>query len=701
MNIITKFFLVALCCATCFFSSDLFAQDVIPCGTTQMHLKLMETDPVYKQNYLAEQSRLEMIDKAGFANGYKAVAASSSTSATPPLYIIPVVFHIIHQYGAENISDIQVKDAIRTLNEDFRKRNADTTQTVAEFKPIAADCEIEFRLAQIDPFGQPTNGIERIASPYTNKGNDTAKLNPWPRNMYLNIWVVKYVYGGFAAFATYPGGAPEKDGILCLHNYIGAIGTSSLTNSHTLSHEAAHYLNIQHVWGNTNAPEVSCGDDLVSDTPITKGHNNNCPLTDQTCTAGINENVQNFMEYSYCFTMFTNGQKTRMHAALNGTASDRNNLWTVSNLIATGITTVPKLAKAEFQSSNVDNTVCQGGSLKFKDYSWNGHPTSWNWTFEGGTPNTSTDSVPVVSYPNPGRYDVQLTVSNSTGTASATKKDYIVVEPAVGYNNKFYFSEGFETDSIPNADWEIRYNAPGNNWKRTNVASVNGTHSAMIVNTAASNTFVNELVGPAVDMTAITGPTLVLAFDVAYAKRVSTSDDKLQIYVSNDCGQTWSMRKLLSSLKMSNGLIETGNFIPTSNQWSEQTVPLSSYASCKNLLYKFTFTSNGGNNIYLDNINITGSLGIKKEFASRLNMIVFPNPMNENTLVSFELDQKEQVTISIQDVLGRTVSSVFTGSAGAGHHEYSIAGNSKLSAGLYFVNFTDGKHSVSEKLIIK
>jgi PKD repeat protein len=701
MKISTKFFLVVLCCVTCFFASDAIGQGVTPCGTTEVHLKLMESDPVYKKNYLAEQSRLETIDKAAFADGYNAVAKSSTTSATPPLYIIPVVFHIIHQYGSENISDAQVRDAIRTLNEDFRKRNADTSQTVAEFKPIAADCEIEFRLAQIDPFGQPTNGIERIASPYTNKGNDTAKLNPWPRNMYLNIWVVKFVPGGFAAFATYPGGAPEKDGILCLHTYIGAIGTSNLLSSHTLSHEAAHYLNIQHVWGNTNAPEVNCGDDQVSDTPITKGHNNKCPLTDQTCTTGVNENVQNFMEYSYCFTMFTNGQKTRMHAALNGTASDRNNLWTVNNLIATGITTVPKLAKAEFQSNNVDNVVCQGGSLKFTDYSWNGHPTSWNWTFEGGTPATSTDSVPVVTYPNPGRYDVQLTVSNSTGTASATKKDYITVEPAIGYNNKFYFSESFETDTIPNADWEVRYNAPGNNWKRTNAASVHGSHSAMIFNTKESNTFVNELVGPAVDMTTITGPDLVLAFDVAYAKRISTSDDKLQIYISSDCGKSWSMRKLLTSLKMSNGLIETGNFVPTPGQWTEQTVPLSSYAGCKNLLYKFTFTSNGGNNIYLDNINITGSLGIEEEFANRLNMMIYPNPMNEHTLVSFELEQKEQVTISIQDVVGRTVSLIFTGSAGAGHHEYSISGNSKLSAGIYFVNFTDGKHRVSEKLIIK
>src|SRR4051812_38927386 len=342
MKQITKLTLGVFCCASFFFANNINAQGVTPCGTTEVHLQQMATDPIYKKNYLAEQARLEAIDKKEFADGYK--AAKSRSFNSPPKYIIPVVFHIIHEYGTENISDDQVRDAIRTLNEDFRKRNKDTVNTVNEFKLIAADCEIEFRLAGLDPSGNPTNGIERIESRYTTSGTDSAKLNPWPRANYLNIWVVEYVRQGFAAFATFPGGPAEKDGIFSLHTYIGAIGTSNLLQSHTLSHEAAHFFNIQHVWGNTNAPEIGCGDDLVSDTPETKGHNNKCPLTEQVCKPGIIENVQNFMEYSYCYTMFTEGQKTRMHAALESTLSDRNNLWSTTNLLITGVTSVPKLA---------------------------------------------------------------------------------------------------------------------------------------------------------------------------------------------------------------------------------------------------------------------------------------------------------------------------------------------------------------------
>lgn len=698
MKIITKIVLIVLCLSCCF-RWDVRAQELKPCGTTEMHLKMMDSDPVYRQQYLAEQARLEALDKAAFLNGYKTTSKTSSPNSDPK-YIIPVVFHIIHQYGIENISDEQVKDAIRTLNEDYRKRNADSVNTIAIFKPIAADCEIEFRLAQKDPNGNPTNGIERIASPYTNLGNDSSKLNPWPRSMYLNVWVTKYVKGGFAAYANYPGTATDKDGILSLHTYIGAIGTSNLLSSHTLSHEAAHWLNIQHVWGNTNAPEVNCGDDGVSDTPITKGHNNKCPLNEQFCTPGTVENVQNFMEYSYCFTMFTNGQKARMHAALNNTAGDRNNVWTNANLIATGILTPPQLAKADFKSTNVDNTVCQGNTLTFIDKSWNGHPTSWNWTFEGGTPSTSTDSMPVVTYTTPGIYDVQLTVANSTGTVSVTKKDFVTVNPSSGTTDS-YLLESFETDTIPNAKWSVRYKAPGNTWKQTNLASVDGTHSAMIVNTPDSDTYTDELIGPAIDMTKITGANPVLAFQVAYAKRTSTSSDKLEVYISADCGKTWDMRKLVTATKMSNGVIETGNFIPNASQWSQQTVPLTNYASSKNMLYKFMFTSNNGNNIYLDNINITGSLGMEEDWMDKLNLNLYPNPVRENTILSFDLEEKNQIAITLEDVVGRTLSTVFSGNLAAGHHAYMLSENKKLAAGIYMVNLSIGKRHVTKKLIVE
>jgi hypothetical protein len=123
----------------------------------------------------------------------------------PPQFIIPVVFHIIHQYGSEDISDAQVQDEIDVLNIDYRLKNPDTANASQPFKSLYADAKIEFRLATKDPNGNCTNGIEHIYSHLTNQGGDDSKLNPWPRNRYLNIWIVKSIGAqGAAGYAYYP-----------------------------------------------------------------------------------------------------------------------------------------------------------------------------------------------------------------------------------------------------------------------------------------------------------------------------------------------------------------------------------------------------------------------------------------------------------------------------------------------------------------
>jgi hypothetical protein len=154
------------------------------CGTDHVNRKTLEENPwlqdvnkqleEFTQNYI--QLHRNQNDNQRSRNGQR--------------YIIPVVFHVVHNYGEEYISDEQIYDGLRMLNEDFRKRNVDTSSIVPAFKQIAADCEIEFRLPTRDPKGKPTNGINRYQSNTTYSGSDDVMIQGWPRDMYMNVYLV-------------------------------------------------------------------------------------------------------------------------------------------------------------------------------------------------------------------------------------------------------------------------------------------------------------------------------------------------------------------------------------------------------------------------------------------------------------------------------------------------------------------------------
>jgi PKD repeat protein len=715
MNKLTKLFGAILLCFT-LPNVNVHAQES-QCGTSEYMQKLFDADPQLKQEYEKENARLAAIDKAAFADNYK-----DNTRAAGTVYVVPVVFHVIHQYGAENITDAQIKDAIKCITNDFRKLNSDTINTYAPFKTVAGDAEIEFRLAQKDPSGNCTNGIERIYSALTNAADDnskvsywngsaittTAVLGNWPPSKYLNVWTVKTIgQTNVAAYATFPGGTASKDGIIISSDYIGSIGTSSPVRSHTFSHEAGHYLNLIHIWGNGTVATACTGTDNVTDTPTTKGHDNTCPSADQTCASGVTENVQNFMDYSYCYTMFTKGQVTRMRAAITSSTGSRNNLWSSGNLTATGLSTPAVLCKADFTASflaNSNNTICRGTSITFTDASWSGTPTGWSWTFSGGTPATSTAASPVVQYNTPGTYDVALTVTNTSGTVSATKTGYVIVNPSTAqYANPIY-SEGFEGSAIPNTDWQVRNQLPGGNtWVQTTAAASTGTKSVRIVNASSYDTYVDELISPSIDMT-VTGSAPAMTFKVANAQKAASglgSADKLQVYVSTNCGQTWTLRKTLTGAGLSTAGVSSTWTTPTAAQWVVQNVTLAGYISQTNFYVMFRFTSNGGNNVYIDDINISSPTSVEDEITNTISFNVYPNPAKENTVIGFNLVQKETVHLKLFDVLGQEVVSIFDGELGVGEHEYPIAEKAKLKSGIYFAKLVVGNQSFTKKLIIE
>ena len=279
---------------------------------------------------------------------------------------IPVVVHVIYNDSYSNISTSQVSSAITAINEDFSASNSDFGAVVSAFGSIRSNLNISFELANLDPDGNTTSGITRTQSDLTDSAGENVKaLVNWDSNMYLNIWVVDNIESGAGAYAYYPGTAPSgNEGIVCRHTQFGTLGTSSTGNyaSTTLTHEIGHYLNLAHTWGNSNDAglEDNCsGDDNVSDTPNTIGALYSCNTSQSTC--GSLDNVQNYMDYTDCTNMFTNGQRSRVYAALHSAQGGRVNLWQQENLIATGLvddeSCINELITVQIQTGTYANEI--------------------------------------------------------------------------------------------------------------------------------------------------------------------------------------------------------------------------------------------------------------------------------------------------------------------------------------------------------
>jgi len=630
------------------------------------------------------------------------------------LRIIPVVFHIIHNNGPENISKAQVLDAMRIINEDFSGQNPDLSMIVDAFSGITADSEIEFRLAKKDPNGNCTDGITRTQSSLTFSAGENVKgLISWNTARYLNIWVVQTIESGAGGYAYYPGNAPiqANEGIVVRNSQCGSIGTSSGGNfaARTLTHEIGHYLNLRHVWGdsNDNAEPSNCGDDdNVADTPNTIGSDQTCVLTQATC--GSLDNVQNYMDYSTCARMFTNGQKTRMHTALQSSAGLRNNLWTGTNLNNTGTNngfSAPCTPNVAFKASKT--LGCTGLVVQFTDQSWGADEDpswQWNWSFPGGTPATSNQQNPTVTYNQAGTHSVTLTITTGEGSDSQTSTGLINVgEQEAGQAPPFF--EGIEESSFPtnaNSTLSWRIEADGSpSWVRTTAAAASGNASIRINNRSIDAGTLNSLISPSIDMSSISGPNARLTFKVAHAPRnTGSNSERLRVYASVDCGETWSVRFTRTGTSLSTvSATVTGTFTPTASQWREENVSLSSVAGQEHVMLKFEVMSDEQNYLYLDDINIADSPSGIAENSSVSGLSIVPNPSAGDGRLVIESATASQVQLIVSDALGRSLG-VHTLALEAGSNSIALSSIATISTpGIYAVSVISGAQRQTVKLV--
>ncbi len=667
------------------------------CGFDEHLEKMLAEDPSGIQIIKERQAMASEINR-------QRLAGEQERAGGPR--IIPTVFHVIHVGGSENISKEQIEDQMRILNEDFSRTNVDAADTRAEFLAVAADANIEFRLAKLDPQGNCTDGIVRVWSPLTDNATDDVKaVSYWPSSDYFNVWVVKDIdndgeQGVILGYAQFPGfGAAATDGVVVRADYIGSIGTAGSNGSRgrTLTHEAGHWLGLLHTF------QGGCSGgffgEMIDDTPpVAEATQGGCPHNANTCSndnPDLPDMVENYMDYSNgsCQNIYTLGQKDAFDAVLGGS---RSNIHSGGNLNDTGVLLgeTPCAPLAHFYAENT--IVCAGNNVTFTDDSYNGEVTTYSWDLPGATPNQSSDANPTVVYDSPGVYSVTQTVSNGVGSDSYSQTDYVTVLSGDAAIQSYFSFEGFEGTE---EDYLVLSDGQGSTWQETNTAFTDD--KSIYLNNYNGNPLgsQDEFQLPSVDLTLMNDPDLY--FRLSHKQRTGGAADNLRVYVSRDCGDSWQIRyqKTGASLATVSGT-QGSPFTPSSaSDWELVDVNLSSYENDEHVIVKFRGTSDEGNNIYIDDIQISGPLGVAEQ-QSDFNFTVTPNPMNQLSNVQLSVANTADYTVEVLDVAGKRISVLHNGQLSFGNHSFAIE-RTALNAGVYLVRIDNGLGSQVQKLVVQ
>lgn len=667
------------------------------CGTDQYYKMMLSRNPD-----LAKQEA---------AYNEEAAQMQKQPVSRATVYTIPVVFHIIHTNGPENISREQVLDQVRVLNQDFSYTNPNKVNIRSVFTGVAADCQIKFELANVAPDGSCTDGINRVYSALGGEVDQSdAKVKSlvrWDYKKYLNVWVVTSIKstgnGTILGYAVFPFATnAQDDGIVIRHDRVGTIGTAVRSDSgRTLTHEIGHWLGLYHTF------QGGCGDDdFCSDTPPVEGTftNANCPANGNSCTEANDKPDQweNYMDYSEgrCMAMFTLQQKSRMHGYLG--LSPRKEVVSASNLLATGVTlstsTVPT---ASFSSSHT--VVCAGQPVQFYDLSCKAQPTIWAWSLPGSSIPSSSSQNPVVIYQTPGKYNVSLTVQNNRGSSLAvTRTEYIEV---IAKSNARYpnLEEGFEAD--PNGAGFRHQSPAGSRWELSNAASYTGSQCYKApVSSADLSGKTYSFSTPAINLASLRPTTSRLTMYVAYAPSGLDESEVLRIYVSTDCGNTFrQIFERSGSALAYTGAPVTNNFVPTAkNQWRLTgivSLPSLGLDTLTNAIFRVDVISRGGNPVYLDNINISQWYAGTDELSSGLErVVVYPNPSSGTCKLDFRVIRSGPVKIKLLDLQGRVVKQMLETNLNAGNHGFDLTRFTSDLSGAYLIRIETNEGAVTKPI---
>lgn len=732
------------------------AEPVKRCGT---HLEeVLEEQPEYREVMARHQAFTEQyLRELGAANK---TGDEELDYPTASKYVIPCVVHVIwgapDASGRDSLSESRVRAQFVSFFEDFR--NVPGTRGYGS----GDDTGLEFALATIDPEGRPTNGINWIREPdlaNLHRGGGDADENDflkttyvWDQEKYFNIWLTNSITtgdpanpGNLAGYGFFPGSRnPEHDGIVVIAEDWGT-GLTPQFYSSTPTHEVGHWVNLFHPFQGGCGTDCAISGDLVCDTPpVATGEFKNPNDRHNTCRNGSEDkpdNTRYYMDYiqtqgslDRVCNAISREQSLRAQVAIqNPQFPQRFLLWQESNLEATGTGPWGE-PRANFWASK--RNICVNQPVTMLDYSM-GCPSVFEWRFEGGTPATSTDAVPEVSFAEPGSYDVTLVIRNQSGRVdSVTKEDFIIVEAAGGeplpYLERFSDRRLNDPGEIPSGwyrdlSYEASFGTPDWEWRGPSGYDYNmadpETFGAFMFPLSRYSAYgqLEKLRAPAFDLSTVDNAGL--SFKYAYApllyENTNNIDtridfaiaylytDTLRVQLSRDCGVTWetvwqkggedlmTIDQIPSSA--ANGAYTA--FAPTSNDdWGTVEISLDDYVGETNVYARLELASGFGNDFYIDNFSVMDTTYVSTEDPLALaleGLRVSPNPTTGLANFAFELDAPAVASVRVFDMTGRSVAEIPAQTLAPGASELTVD-LGKLPSGVYSAQINlDGRlHAV-------
>jgi len=330
-----------------------------------------------------------------------------------------------------------------------------------------------------------------------------------------------------------------------------------------------------------------------------------------------------------------------------------------------------------------------------------------NYTWTGNLSNGANVNVtlPVINGISAGSHTLTISMSNPNGSADQnTSNDQIVTSfSIVSATNPVAAPQfnGFEGSAFPGQGFSVINPNANNTWIRALNASGFGVSTAStridnFTSGAAGSGQSDYLLSPFLNFSNANSQ-LGMSFNYAYKQKTASNIDSLIVGISTNCGETWNTlwAKGGSSLSTTPGTSSVA-FSPTPGQWASQQISLSAYTGQSDILIRFQAKSGGGNNIWLDDINIANNplSMVENELPE---FVLFPNPA-ENTITLTVKEPLSQATFNIRDIRGRIVQSFRLPENNATSYQIAL---DQLSNGIYITELQTVKGLFTQKLIIK